>query len=166
MSIPNHREQATGANYFLGLNPVDSVIIGMSLYSPAHMGKAKIPPVTVLPDLQQTSDVIWGQWILQAKERANNIRYYIVNAITNSATGPIIQSALESADAAPLKKWPGHSFGMDTDEGKALLGTPVGVGIAYLLAQHKAQLGIKTVSKVDVFEPDEGGNPSLAFHIG
>lgn len=130
------------------------------------MGRSKSPPVDQLPDLRQSSDIMWGQWRLHAGARASQIKYYIINAITNSDTGPVIQRAVESGKVAPLKKWPGASFGMETDEGKALLGTPVGVGVGFLLAQHKAQLGNKVISKVDVFLPEEGGNPSLAFHVG
>ena len=37
--------------------------------------------------------------------------------------------------------WPGVSFEMNTDEGKALLGTPNGFGTAWLLLNRYRQLG-------------------------
>jgi hypothetical protein len=41
---------------------------------------------------------------------------------------------------------------MDTEEGKALLGTPNGSGIGFLLAQHKEVLGMhKSVKQVTLF---------------
>ena len=55
---------------------------------------------------------------------------------------------------------------MDSDEGRALWGSPNGEGIGWLLAQHKEQFGIKTVTSVTVFL-DEAQFPAynLAFKI-
>jgi len=41
--------------------------------------------------------------------------------------------------------------------------------VAYFLAQHKPQLGIKTITKVTVFahsNPDLQFDPVLIFHLG
>lgn len=43
-------------------------------------------------------------------------------------------------------------FSMNTDEGKALLGTPNGKGVAWLLINHKAQLGMKQIKEVKVWK--------------
>lgn len=48
---------------------------------------------------------------------------------------------------------------------QALLGSPNASGIAFLLVQHKAELGDRYVEKIQVFSPDEGGNPSVLFYI-
>lgn len=42
-------------------------------------------------------------------------------------------------------------YGMDTDEGKAILGSPNGQGVGWLLIQHKSQLGMRTVQSVAVW---------------
>ncbi|KAF2832660.1 hypothetical protein CC86DRAFT_401412 [Ophiobolus disseminans] len=57
---------------------------------------------------------------------------------------------------------------MDTDEGKAILSSPNGAGVAYLLFTHKRQLGRKTMSKVTVFADDgkkQPRPPSLVYHV-
>jgi hypothetical protein len=66
---------------------------------------------------------------------------------------------------------------MDTVEGKAILKSPNGAGVAFLLSIHKDVLGRKTDSKVTVFEDDRASRlrrvdgkekpkpPGLVFHI-
>jgi hypothetical protein len=45
---------------------------------------------------------------------------------------------------------------MTTDEGKAILGSPNGRGVAFFLYQHKNILGIKTVDSVTIFSTTGG----------
>ena len=48
------------------------------------------------------------------------------------------------------------------------IGTPNGLGVAYFLIQHKAELGRKTITKVDVFAHEstfKGRDPCFVFHI-
>lgn len=57
---------------------------------------------------------------------------------------------------------------MDTTEGQALLGSPNGAGCAFILVQHKRQLGRKSFDRVTVFQ-DDGKQfprpPSLVFRV-
>lgn len=58
---------------------------------------------------------------------------------------------------------------MESDEGKALLLTPNGVGLAYMLIQHKPELGVKVPTHVRVFKTtNKGGTVEkhLLFYIG
>lgn len=41
---------------------------------------------------------------------------------------------------------------MDTDEGKALLATANGAGVAWFLITHKAKFGTKTIDQITVFQ--------------
>jgi len=52
----------------------------------------------------------------------------------------------------------GRRFSVDDEEGKAILGTAHGAGVAYLLAQHKEQMGMKTMRGVYVFQSPEKEN--------
>jgi hypothetical protein len=57
---------------------------------------------------------------------------------------------------------------MATDEGKALLSSWKGVGVAYLPFTHKWHLGRKTISKITLFADDgkrQPRPPSLVYHI-
>jgi hypothetical protein len=47
--------------------------------------------------------------------------------------------------------WPGREYHADSEEGRALLGTPNASSDAYMLIQHKKHLGHKTVNKITVF---------------
>lgn len=59
------------------------------------------------------------------------------------------------------------TFQMTSPEAQALLGTPDARGVAWFLAQHKMQLGWKTMDAVTVFATEES-RPSvcLLFEIG
>jgi hypothetical protein len=60
---------------------------------------------------------------------------------------------------------------MDAGEGQALLWTPNDSGVAWLLTQHGIQIGLKVVTRVDLFYPEikpvelDYWRPSLSFLI-
>ena len=91
-----------------------------------------------------------------------NLRYVFRMQISNADTESIVKRVM--GDVA-TSVWPGKTFRMTTDEGKALLGTPHGSGIAWLLAQHKKQLGLKTVDEVTVYRLTTGQPTSLCFAL-
>ncbi|KAF2014147.1 hypothetical protein BU24DRAFT_492854 [Aaosphaeria arxii CBS 175.79] len=164
-TVDGKEYKATRGELNMALNAQDGVLIFLRRYSPQQMAAKAQPPITNIPDLKRSSDILWGQWTLHTKGNVGNVRYLISNAVTNVDTGPIIQRAIESVNASPLKKWPGVSFSSMSEQGRALLGSPNGIGLGYLLVQHKAQLGNKYVTRIDVFAPDEGANPTMIFHI-
>lgn len=88
------------------------------------------------------------------------IQSAIINEDTLSIMAHIGGPEYEATESLPF---PGVDFGMDTDEGKALLGTPNGVGIAWLMINHKDFFAGKTVQSVKMYS-DSG--PSLLFKIG
>lgn len=96
-----------------------------------------------------------------------NIRFVMRTPCENSITQKVIKNAMNRTKQE-LGKWPGVTFGMDSEEGKAILGSPNGWGVAFMLIQHKRQLGNKVVEKVTVFQ-DEGRKqprpPSVLFYI-
>lgn len=80
------------------------------------------PVTTDLPELQKTSDIVFGQWKLAAHEGTNRIHYIIGWSITNKDTPSIIRRALQSVGQNTLEKYPQCSFTMDSEAGQALLG--------------------------------------------
>ncbi len=55
--------------------------------------------------------------------------------------------------------WPGVPFAKGTDEFQAILGTPHGKGVVYLLVQHPNELPTKNIQSVTVFStPPRLGN--------
>ncbi|KAF2013589.1 hypothetical protein BU24DRAFT_464355 [Aaosphaeria arxii CBS 175.79] len=155
----------TGGRFDMILNPMDGVIVAWGSFSPAHRGAKQNPPVTILPALKLWSDIVFLEW--QNFKKPRNLRYVFRYSIKNKNACSIISRALESANQV-LQKWPGVTFDMSTREGRAILGSPNGAGVAFLLSQHKEQLGNKTITKVVVFQ-DEGDAksrpPSLLFYV-
>ncbi|KAK4991787.1 hypothetical protein LTR50_001604 [Elasticomyces elasticus] len=140
------------------------------VYGPAHKGSEQVPPVTRLPELKALSDVMFLQWQAlcgKSKVSPKTLKYYLSSFIVNETTNRIIEEALRRVGKPyPPAKWPGTTFLMTGDEGKAILATPNGRAIAWFLAQHKTQLGNKSVKQVTVFRDDTmNGIPFALFEI-
>jgi hypothetical protein len=144
---------STPGQFYNMYNPKDGVIIAQENSSPA----AHLPAGTTLPELRHWSDVAFLQWLESCadyKDRcgksAASIKYVIREDIINPQTTRLIHKAFERQKKS-LKRWPGVGFSASSVEGKALLGSPNGAGVGFLLAQHKSQLGHKTVESIRVF---------------
>jgi hypothetical protein len=92
----------------------------------------------------------WARFAQNPKE-LRNLKYFFRNHIINDDTKNIINEALRRTGQS-LSEWPGVEFSMTSDEGKAILGTPNGGGVAWFLVDHKKELGVKTVESVTVFK--------------
>ncbi|KAF2824615.1 hypothetical protein CC86DRAFT_407782 [Ophiobolus disseminans] len=89
----------------------------------------------------------------------HNLHYYIANNVINTDTLPLVASILQAKGVKDVPRWPGIEVSTSEPEGQALLGSPIGVSLAFLLIQHKAGLGIKHVTSVTIFRDNRG------FHI-
>ncbi|KAG9193508.1 hypothetical protein G6011_03543 [Alternaria panax] len=140
-----------------------------------------------LPKLRYWSDVAFLQWKSLAPptddallpELKVVVRYEILNADTRAICSTIVASLRKRRreKAKPgiahddwLPRWPGITFPMDSEEAAALCGTPNGSGVLWLLGQHKAGLGRKTVDKVTLLYREGNGMgmselPTLIFYI-
>ena len=70
--------------------------------------------------------MLWKETCEAAGVPAGRLKYIIRNAVTNDATSSMIDHILDGKKLDKKKKFPGYLFKMDSDEGKALLGTPNG----------------------------------------
>ncbi|KAF7193941.1 hypothetical protein HII31_04714 [Pseudocercospora fuligena] len=142
----------------------DGTIIAQTNYGPrAEYAKMKengidVPTSQWVP-LWQLSDVL-GLGLIKHTEgdawkttQLRNLKHFIQHAIDNPETSEVLESILKKnkADLGDEDKWPGHTFSMDTAQGKAALATPNGNGIGWILADHKALLGVRTVDRVTIF---------------
>ncbi|KAF2018539.1 hypothetical protein BU24DRAFT_418064, partial [Aaosphaeria arxii CBS 175.79] len=76
-------------------------------------------------------------------------------AVDNKATNAALARALKTRNGKDyLEDYPGECFLTSEEVGKALLGTPNGIGIGYFLVQHKAELGHLKVGEACVFFTD------------
>lgn len=106
---------------------------------------------------------MWKEVAGKSEAELKNIKYFVRHHVIN---GHSLDVALEVASGKPLpprekntprdtsmvEEWPGKSYDMSTDDGKAILGTPNGAGVARFLMDHKLELGVKAPSKVTLFK--------------
>ncbi|KAK5683916.1 hypothetical protein LTS10_003779 [Elasticomyces elasticus] len=157
----------TEAEYANIFNPQAGMMICYNNYSPAFMvsknpllGPADIPP------LNRLSDILWFQWkdavaTTHAPDLVSNIKWIMRHHVTDKTSVDIIDTLIRGFREQGLQGWPGRTYDMSaatgSDKGaqerriaRALLGSPNGVGVAHFLSQHRADLGFKSVSKVQL----------------
>ncbi|KAK3078934.1 hypothetical protein LTS18_006252, partial [Coniosporium uncinatum] len=142
-----------------------------------------------LPDLQLWSDVVFLEWARRASNddddddgvganSIKNLKFVLRLWIVNVETCDVIAHALRRLHPAREESRLVHfeneaDIPVESEEGKALLGTPNGRGVAWLLVQHRRQLGRKTVAGVRVWvdgtcveEMDmELCRPNMVFYV-
>jgi len=132
-----------------------------------------------LPALQLWSDIVFLEWARVATDdNINNLKFvlrlWIVNAETCDVIAHVLRRLHPSREESRLVHFENEGdVGMESEEGKALLGTPNGRGVAWLLVQHRARLGRKTVGGVRVWvdgtcveEQDmELCRPNMVFYV-
>lgn len=137
-------------------NWVDGIIIADNNISPENQS----PDLPAYPQLSQWSDVVFLQWQQRnsiAGTDIANIRYFFRAHVVNEDTQDKVMMALRlrAQQTGATATWPSwatrQTFSMDTDSGKAILGSKNGSGGAFFLAQHKAQLGDKQITEVVVW---------------
>ena len=96
---------------------------------------------------------------------ADKLRFVFWFLVDDPDTNDIVNNALTYTGNSLKTEWPGTTFAMGSDEGKAILGTPTGTAVAELLSTHKGNMGpLKTISFVTAFSV-YGLVPVLLFWI-
>ena len=140
-------------------------IIATQMISP-RFSVGKNNPVPVLSRWSDWAWAVWESVCTGSQKSATDLRYIIHDHITTLDTRMI----MHKITGAPISEyvdlhleWPGLLFTMDQDQGLALLGTPHGQGIAYLIRDHSDQIQTRkpTVRMWVVHHPafrDDPGN--------
>ncbi|KAI8933928.1 hypothetical protein NX059_009621 [Plenodomus lindquistii] len=147
---------ATGAYYRFGLNPVAGAIFAQNLVNPMTAAIdewTETPTVDDMPALRLASDIIFAYWLRNAPN-PRVLQYYFVNHIVNVKTAAVITRVLRDSGRTAVPRWPGLSVDGSTEAAAALIGSPLGATLAYMLIQHKAELGIKAVTEIVIFRED------------
>ena len=85
--------------------------------------------------------------------------------VSNSYTEAIAEQAVKEVGST-LSAWPGFKFtDPKTDPFKALVGSPNGYGVGFLLATHRDTFGTKTYTDITVFN-DVYGDLGIVFGLG
>ncbi|KAF2728424.1 hypothetical protein EJ04DRAFT_569550 [Polyplosphaeria fusca] len=157
--------RSSGADYSFAVNPNDGVLIIFDSFSPTIMGTHRTPLLSGdgLPSMQRLCDIVWGLWATQAD--GHDLKYIIIQDIMNWLTLGINREA-HNRKGEQDDPWPGVEFSTDSDEGKALMASPNGYGVAYLLIQHKKQLGkYRKVSKITMYDTRGDDEPSMLLQL-
>ncbi|KAL8722328.1 MAG: hypothetical protein Q9225_001176 [Loekoesia sp. 1 TL-2023] len=116
-------------------------IVAEANFSP----RFKAGPTAEIPPLNRWSDIVWFLWSREAGNQAKDLRYVFRDKVNNEETRGIIDKIHRREDRPDTLDlpWPGDTYDMRTDDGKALLGSPHGIGLAYLIRDHSNVLGRK-----------------------
>lgn len=144
-----HTYPATNADYTNIFNVDGGAIIGDMNIGPDHMVQEMGIRGEVVP-LKQYSDVAFLAWQNEAGDRTNGLRYIIKNGIVNDDTIEVAEHILQQRNVR-LQPWPGLKIPFPQEDALALMGSPSGRGAAWMLIQHKNQLGLKRFSHVTIF---------------
>ncbi|KAJ5908840.1 hypothetical protein N7495_001522 [Penicillium taxi] len=143
----------TGGYYHEFYDAADGVILADNNRSPEQV-KSDCP-VEHMTKLRKWSDVVFLQWqrlCQQRKASVKNLKYIVRSFITNTTTKTIMRQVLgEAQDFNDWKKYKkGISFDRSNQYFNGLLGTPNVASSAWLLINHKPQLGKKRISEITI----------------
>ena len=119
------------------------------------------------PALQRWSDLTWLEWeklCAQQQQKPSDLDFIIHREIYTPKTKTVIDQILKRQNAQ-LSEWPGLEVSMLTPAGTALMGTPHGIGVAWLLIDRRSVLS-KTVASVIIFKTKESEHYQLAYKLG
>ncbi|KAJ4346672.1 Mitochondrial import inner membrane translocase subunit tim8 [Didymosphaeria variabile] len=147
----NKRYRATGARAKFGVQDKAGAIMVSVAVSPAESFKAvygREAGTGELPMLRSLSDLLFAGWLRGSNPHAGNpnpanLNYMFMMWIVNRETLSIMKRALRARGKDKYSVWPGDDFSTATEEGQALLGSPNGKPMGYLVNQRKLDIGVK-----------------------
>ncbi|KAI4141729.1 MAG: hypothetical protein L6R39_005208 [Caloplaca ligustica] len=140
-----------------------STIIAKNNYSPTYRS-----PGQPVPPLWRWSDVVWLLWSqIAGNQFAGQLRYIIRDDVRNPISRAVIEHVAGAMPDELDLPYPGNVYDMRSDAGKALLGTPHGIGIAYLIKDHRDVLERKSpaVRVFSVRNPDRTASPKWVYYM-
>ena len=147
----------TGGGYvqYLNTRGEGSIIVYNALSPLAATSISKAPGVPGLHHWSDVTALVWRNETDRLDRDPRKLRYILHQFVTNSLTTQIVKESLGN-DSEALE-WPGVPFMMDSQEGRAILGSPNGKSILRLLLHHRKLLGRKTVQRVTYFSQEANG---------
>ncbi|KAI4172110.1 MAG: hypothetical protein LQ343_003758 [Gyalolechia ehrenbergii] len=159
-----------GAHYEVYYIPLWNAMISSDTRSPRYQVQVnadfKISSNNInklVPPLNRQSDAMWAVWKTISRT-PNDLRYIGRNGIINDDTKGIMNDIFSKGPTGQPVRWPGLTFGIDTEEGQALLGTPNGLAVAYILMDRAKELGRRKVS-VTIAASADPSEPGLGFRM-
>ncbi|KAL8864820.1 MAG: hypothetical protein Q9174_007208, partial [Haloplaca sp. 1 TL-2023] len=111
----------------------------------------------VVPPLHRLSDAIWLIYGDLDEDGAGALRFIMRDNINNDVTSPLLEHIFRTRRGTLDVPWENRlTFDLDSDEGKALFGSPNGVAVAWVLIHRVQELG-RRMPRVSIFRA-EGKN--------
>lgn len=129
--------------------------------SPYQVELSKDITSPIIPDPSRWSDIAYLQWAEVCKfhgAKVSNLNYVIRHHVTNQTTLDVIKEVLNKRGESLVPSGCVVSMKDSNGHGAALLGTPNGKGVAWLLAQHKEAFKDLTIISVEIFSCKPGNN--------
>ncbi|KAK3677536.1 hypothetical protein LTR78_002386 [Recurvomyces mirabilis] len=155
---------ATGGVYGAVYNVKDGLIMAAYSTSPedriidSESAVHHLHPDAVAPPLHFWSDVAYIEYLDRAKSEevdVSRLTSVFQVKVNNVYTRPLVLFLLQKHLGKAVTDFPNLQnrviWSMDSEAGRALLGSPNGAGVAWLLIQHKETLGQKRIKNVIVY---------------
>ncbi|KAK4893966.1 hypothetical protein LTR27_007772 [Elasticomyces elasticus] len=152
------------------INPAAGIILCLNNYGPEFMIKRdallRHPPISTLgpaPPMKFLSDVMFFQWKFACQSRKadiSNLKFIFQRKIADDKTVQLVD-IITSFAGEQLRPWPGKFYPLagkdDAQNGiaNALLASPQGHAVTFMLLQHANELGHRVPLGVRLF-----GNPA------
>jgi hypothetical protein len=136
------------------------ILIATSIYGHKYRWGSAYTEDIAIPELQRWSDIAYLQWAYTKHfSKLNGLKTVVQYNIENKDTLAVIDHIVEEyrgnrkRNCASESEWSSRdlTFDMEADQAEALIATPNGYGVAWLLIQHKCQLGHKIVGTIKIF---------------
>lgn len=152
--------------WYTNVMNTDGVIFALQSFSPHTRGASKSPsldgsPGHELVPLQTWADVTLLEWVDACKgdeKCVKGLKLVTKCHAKSNATMQIANQALGGTEKWGL--WPGKTFSKDSEQFAALMATPSGRGVAWLLLTHREQLGWKYVKSVNLWSETDHDSKS------
>ncbi|KAI4145938.1 MAG: hypothetical protein LQ340_006108 [Diploschistes diacapsis] len=147
--------------YTFYVNPQEGALVVEFAKGPINPLPANTP--------QRLSDIIFLVWqhycsTATPAVEPGSLKYLIHRMVYNPSTQEILEQATANA-GSKMQAWPGTPLDPTTDPGKAIVGSPNGYGVGFLMASHNTVFGDMTYQKITAFL-DSYGDEGIVFEIG
>lgn len=95
----------------------------------------------------------------------HNLQFYFILDVVNPQTVQIIARVLKETGFNQVPYWPGLRMDIKGEHGEAILGSPLGSTLAFMLVMHKAELGIKRVRAVTIFRDNRNSQSNVKVNL-
>jgi hypothetical protein len=144
-------------------------IFALQSFSPRARGAYRTPsldgsPGHELVPLQTWADVTFLEWIDACKADEKCVKGLKVISKCHAQSNATMRVGGQAlSDANSWGVWPGKTFSKGSDQFAALMATPSGRGVAWLLLTHREQFGWKSVKSINLWSNKDHDSKSNYF---